>query len=124
MRILVIRFTIIIPRQYSVRVGQKKSLQYIYLGFCIFDSNTNRLNCTAVPVLFQIVLTTAEAVSVSSDKLFHLLLLSVLVTCFQPSCYDCSHRAIIFHFVAPKILLQRWKQMINARRRILQLSPQ
>jgi hypothetical protein len=110
--------------QLTENEDRSKICYSIYLGFCIFDSNKNRLNYTAVPVLFQIVLTTAEAVSVSSDMLVHPLLLSFPVTCYQPTCYDCSHRAIIFQFVAPKILLQRWKQMINARRRILLISPQ
>ena len=126
MHILVIRFTMIVPRQHSMMVGQtiKGYSVLISVFFLIFDTNKNRINCTAVPLLFQIVLITAEAVSVSSDKLFYPLLLSVRVTCNQPSCYDCSHRAIIFQFVAPNILLQRWKQMINARRRILLISPQ
>jgi len=123
MRIIVITYTMIVPRQHSMRVGHTvKGYSVLISIFFFFDSNKNRLNCTAVPLLFQIVLTTAEAVSVSSDRLFNPWLLSVHITCYQPSCYDCSHRAIICQFVAPKILLQHWKQMINARRRILLIS--
>lgn len=40
------------------------------------------------------------------------LLISDRVPCFQSSPHNCSHLAVIYKFVAVKILLQRWEHMI------------
>jgi hypothetical protein len=73
---------------------------------------------TAVPLIFYLAPAKVEAFITSWDAFFYSVLTEVTVLCYQPSCHNCAHAAIIYKFVAAKILLQDCKQMIIARRRI------
>jgi len=50
-----------------------------------------------------------EAVLLSCEELSFLLLISVRVLCYQPSCHSCYQLAIFSKSVAANVLLQRWR---------------
>lgn len=52
------------------------------------------------------------------NQLFYSLLIPVRFICYQPLCQYCYYLEIIFKFVAARVLLQYWKQMVTARRQI------
>jgi hypothetical protein len=91
--------------------SQKISLQCIHFGPFSFSSNKNSSN-------FIILL------SKWNWAIFYNLLISVHVLCCQPLCHNCFHLAIIFKFVAVRLLLQCWKQMITAQWWILMVWSQ
>ena len=79
--------------------SQKISLQCIHFGPISFSSNKNSSN-------FIVLL------SKRNWGIFYNLLISVHVLCCQPPCHNCLRLAIVFKYVAVKLLLQCWKQMI------------
>jgi hypothetical protein len=71
-----------------------------------------------IVLLFHIVCAVAAVFFTFSDKLFYFLLIEVHILCYQPPCQDSFHLAILKLWAA-RVLLQRRKQKIIARRRIL-----
>jgi hypothetical protein len=102
------------------RAGNKHTMHIFWVMYFQFSSKERfRVSCTAVPLLSHIVSATTETFTVSWKALFCFLLLEIRVPCYLPSCRNCFYLAIIFKFVTAKILHQRWKQIIIARRRII-----
>jgi len=91
---------------------------FFYLFFvCFFTPNkTVHMQCTAVPFRFHVVLATFPR-HISQDHFMFFLSISVLL-CHRPLCHKW-HYIAIFLWLFAMILLQRWKQMIIARRLIV-----
>jgi hypothetical protein len=68
--------------------------------------------------VFDIAAETVEEFIAIWEELFNSFLVEIRDVCFQPSCRNCFQFAFMIKFMAAKILLQLWKQMIFIRRRI------
>jgi len=73
------------------------------------------VTCIAIPLLSHIVFATTEACVTSWDELFNSLLLSVRVQCYMSSGNNLFFLTTIFKYVAEKVILQCWKQLIIAQ---------
>jgi hypothetical protein len=102
------------------RVGQKVTSRCIHFGLFIFSAIRNvqfELYCHRT--VFHVGPTATEVLFVMpSDGSFSFPLTEVAVLCYEPSSHNRFHLVIAFKFVSGKILIQRRKRMIIARRRI------
>jgi hypothetical protein len=90
--------------------------------FCILYFETQYeqfiFNCTAIPLHFHIVTATIQTPIISRDAVLSFLLTKVHVFCYQPSWHNYLHFAILFKFMAARILLRLSKHRLNTRRQI------
>jgi hypothetical protein len=82
----------------ELKVVQEKSLQCLYFGFFVSNSNTNNY-LTAL----LIVPTTTEGFSMSWVEIIYFLNIKIFILYHKPSCRHCIHLEIILKFVADKI---------------------
>ena len=72
--------------------------------------------CANVPVVLVTVKTFITLWYYIFIFLFDTLPVSVLY--YQPSCQNYFHIAIVFKFVAVKVMLQHWRRLIAVRRQL------
>jgi hypothetical protein len=94
---------------------QKIRLQSTYLFYLHFRVQLEafRVNCTAIPIQPHITTITPEESVKSQGCLFYSLSTEGRVLWFG---HNCSNFTTIFKSMTGKILPQRWRQMIIARR--------
>ena len=76
------------------------------------------LSIATAPLHAHAVPTAVESFIILRDKRSYSMLIQVFDLCYQPSCHICFRLAIIFKFVTAKVLLQHWKMMTAAQRKI------
>lgn len=93
------------PRENKVKTGQQFTIKCDYI---VLLSH----------YFLHIVAVITEGFTPSCDELFYSLLVWFCLCWHWPSCHWCTHLVVIFTSVTATILLQRWNQMMQARRQI------
>ena len=71
--------------------------------------NNSVFNCTAFSLLFYIVPATNDDIIILWNELLCSLFISVCMLCYQPSCHNSIHLAMVFQFAVAKILHECWR---------------
>ena len=108
---------------YTMRIGQKISFPHTHththlLLFSLVSARNEQLRCCAVIPLLSHVVPVKLRYLLPWDQSLCRVLLELHVPSKQASCHNCFQLAIILKFMVPKILLQRWREVVITRPKI------
>ena len=90
---------------YRAIIGAISWLYFNKIQFYYFVFHSNKIIphfCfNVIPLLFHIVYSTVRAFTMSWAEILYSMLTEVRVLCYQPSCHNCFHLAVIFIIVIP-----------------------